>query len=93
MGRYSSYSRDTERDNDRYSSSRYSTVTSPTSTRRPTTSYSSSTYSRYLPSSRWTPRHYSDEEAEEERDSDNIRDRDGRRARRGETDRGEKGEV
>merc|ERR1719150_2727124 len=90
VSRYSSYSRDgererhyqSERDNDRYSSSRYSTVTSPTSSRRTAassyTSSATSSYSRFLPSSRWN-HHYSDEEPEEERDQ--IRDRDGRGVR------------
>ena len=102
VSRYSSYSRDgdrereryhhSDRDSDRYSSSRYSTVTSPTSSRRTTSNYSSSSsYSRFLPSSRWTPHHYSDEEPEEERD--HVRDRDGRRVQRGETKTTTEGEV
>ena len=103
VSRYSSYSRDgdrereryhhSDRDSDRYSSSRYSTVTSPTSSRRTTSNYSSSSssYSRFLPSSRWTPHHYSDEEPEEERD--HVRDRDGRRVQRGETKTTTEGEI
>lgn len=67
VSRYSSYSRDSDNDiaTSRYNS-RYSSVTSPTSTRR---TYASPTYSsRYIPSSssRWASRTYSDDEDEEE---------------------------
>jgi len=66
VSRYSSYSRDSDNEiaTSRYNS-RYSSVTSPTSTRR---TYSSPTYSsRYIPSSssRWTSRTYSDDEDDE----------------------------
>lgn len=67
VSRYSSYSRDSDNDiaTSRYNS-RYSSVTSPTSTRR---TYATPTYSsRYIPSSssRWASRTYSDDEDEEE---------------------------